>query len=152
MKDIRLDSPVEGELVALSAVNDPVFGSGAMGRGAAIKNPKGQVFAPFDGKITVFFETKHAIGMKSEDGVEVLIHVGMDTVKLNGEHFTAKAAQGDKVKKGQLLIEFDVEKIKEAGYPVVTPVLVTNTASYLDVVPTEAGSIQEKENLITVVA
>lgn len=101
MKDIRLDSPVEGELVALSAVNDPVFGSGAMGRGAAIKNPKGQVFAPFDGEITVFFETKHAIGMKSEDGVEVLIHVGMDTVKLNGEHFTAKAAQGDKVKKGQ---------------------------------------------------
>ena len=133
MKDIRLDSPVEGELVALSAVNDPVFGSGAMGRGAAIKNPKGQVFAPFDGKITVFFETKHAIGMKSEDGVEVLIHVGMDTVKLNGEHFTAKAAQGDKVKKGQLLLEFDPEAIQAAGYETTTPFVVTNAADYGDI-------------------
>ncbi len=133
MKDIRLDSPVEGELVALSAVNDPVFGSGAMGRGAAIKNPKGQVFAPFDGEITVFFETKHAIGMKSEDGVEVLIHVGMDTVKLNGEHFTAKAAQGDKVKKGQLLLEFDPEAIQAAGYETTTPFVVTNAADYGDI-------------------
>ena len=133
MKDIRLDSPVEGELVALSAVNDPVFGSGAMGRGAAVRNPKGQVFAPFDGEITVFFETKHAIGMKSEDGVEVLIHVGMDTVKLNGEHFTAKAAQGDKVKKGQLLLEFDPEAIQAAGYETTTPFVVTNAADYGDI-------------------
>ena len=133
MKDIRLDSPLDGELVALSEVNDPVFGSGAMGRGAAIKNPKGKVYAPFDGEITVFFETKHAIGMKSDDGVEVLIHVGMATVKLNGEHFTAKAAQGDKVKKGQLLLEFDPEGIKAAGYETTTPFVVTNAADFGDI-------------------
>lgn len=133
MKDIRLDSPLEGELIPLSDVQDPVFGSGAMGRGAAVKNPKGKVFAPFDGEITVFFETKHAIGMKSRDGVEILIHVGMDTVKLKGEHFTAKAAQGDTVKKGQLLLEFDPEAIKAAGYETTTPVVVTNAAEFGDI-------------------
>ncbi|WP_294152535.1 glucose PTS transporter subunit IIA [uncultured Selenomonas sp.] len=133
MKDIRLDSPLEGELIPLSDVQDPVFGRGAMGRGAAVKNPKGKVFAPFDGEITVFFETKHAIGMKSKDGVEILIHVGMDTVKLKGEHFTAKAAQGDTVKKGQLLLEFDPEAIKAAGYETTTPVVVTNAAEFGDI-------------------
>ena len=133
MKDIRLDSPLEGELIPLSDVQDPVFGSGAMGRGAAVKNPKGKVYAPFDGEITVFFETKHAIGMKSTDGVEILIHVGMDTVKLKGEHFTAKAAQGDTVKKGQLLLEFDPEAIKAAGYETTTPVVVTNAAEFGDI-------------------
>ena len=133
MKDIRLDSPLEGELIPLSDVQDPVFGSGAMGRGAAVKNPKGKVYAPFDGEITVFFDTKHAIGMKSKDGVEILIHVGMDTVKLKGEHFTAKAAQGDTVKKGQLLLEFDPEAIKAAGYETTTPVVVTNAAEFGDI-------------------
>ena len=133
MKDIRLDSPLEGELIPLSDVQDPVFGSGAMGRGAAVKNPKGKVFAPFDGEITVVFETKHAIGMKSKDGVEILIHVGMDTVKLKGEHFTAKAAQGDTVKKGQLLLEFDPEAIAKAGYETTTPVVVMNATEFGDI-------------------
>ena len=133
MKDIRLDSPLEGELIPLSDVQDPVFGSGAMGRGAAVKNPKGKVYVPFDGEITVFFETKHAIGMKSTDGVEILIHVGMDTVKLKGQHFTAKAAQGDTVKKGQLLLEFDPEAIAAAGYETTTPVVVTNAAEFGDI-------------------
>ena len=133
MKDIRLDSPLNGELIPLSEVNDPVFGSGAMGRGAAVKNPEGKVYAPFDGEITVFFETKHAIGLKSQDGVELLIHVGMDTVKLNGEHFTAHAAQGDKVKKGQLLLEFDPKAIAAAGYETTTPVVVTNATEYGDI-------------------
>ncbi|WP_294147236.1 glucose PTS transporter subunit IIA [uncultured Selenomonas sp.] len=133
MKDIRLDSPLEGELIPLSDVQDPVFGSGAMGRGAAVKNPKGKVYAPFDGEITVFFDTKHAIGMKSKDGVEILIHVGMDTVNLKGQHFTAKAAQGDTVKKGQLLLEFDPEAIKAAGYETTTPVVVTNAAEFGDI-------------------
>ncbi|MGN0938294.1 MAG: glucose PTS transporter subunit IIA [Selenomonas sp.] len=133
MKDIRLDSPLEGELIPLSDVQDPVFGSGAMGRGAAVKNPKGKVYAPFDGEITVFFDTKHAIGMKSADGVEILIHVGMDTVKLQGQHFTAKAAQGDKVKKGQLLLEFDPEAIAKAGYETTTPVVVMNATEFGDI-------------------
>ena len=130
MKDIRFSSPLEGDLIPLNEVDDPVFGSGAMGRGVAVKNPKGKVYAPFDGEITVFFDTKHAIGLKSEDGIEILIHVGMDTVKLNGEHFDAKANQGDKVKKGQLLLEFDPDGIIKAGYPTTTPVVVTNAAEF----------------------
>ena len=133
MRDIRLTSPVAGELIPLSEVKDPVFGSGAMGRGAAVRNPQGKVVAPFDGEITVFFETKHAIGLKSTDGVEVLIHVGMDTVKLKGEHFTAQAAQGDKVKKGQVLLTFDPAAIREAGYDTTTPVVVTNAAEFGDI-------------------
>ncbi len=133
MRDIRLTSPLEGELIPLSAVKDMVFSTGAMGRGAAVKNPQGKVVAPFDGEITVFFETKHAIGLKSADGVEVLIHVGMDTVKLNGEHFTAQAAQGDKVKKGQVLLTFDPAAIRAAGYDTTTPVVVTNAAEFGDI-------------------
>lgn len=130
MKDIRIDSPLDGELIALGDVNDPVFAGGAMGRGAAVRSPKGKVVAPFDGEITVFFDTKHAIGLKSTDGIDVLIHVGMDTVKLNGEHFSAKKNQGDKVKKGELLLEFDEAAIKKAGYDTTTPVVVTNAAEY----------------------
>lgn len=133
MRDIRLTSPVAGELIPLSEVKDPVFGSGAMGRGAAVKDPQGKVVAPFDGEITAFFETKHAIGLKSTDGVELLIHVGMDTVKLKGEHFTAQAAQGDKVKKGQVLLTFDPAAIREAGYDTTTPVVVTNAAEFGDI-------------------
>ncbi|MBR1646385.1 MAG: PTS glucose transporter subunit IIA, partial [Selenomonadaceae bacterium] len=83
-KDIRISSPLNGKLVPLNSINDPVFASGAMGRGVAVQDPKGQVFAPFDGEITVFFPTGHAIGLKSNDGIELLIHVGMDTVKMNG--------------------------------------------------------------------
>ena len=133
MRDIRLMSPLAGELIPLSAVKDMVFSTGAMGRGAAVRNPQGKVVAPFDGEITVFFETKHAIGLKSADGVELLIHVGMDTVKLNGEHFTAQAAQGDKVKKGQVLLTFDPAAIREAGYDTTTPVVVTNAAEFGDI-------------------
>ena len=130
MTDIRIDSPLMGKLIPLSEVNDPVFSKGTMGRGAAVKDPAGKVYAPFDGEITVFFETKHAIGLKSDDGIEILIHVGMDTVNLNGEHFTAHKKQGDKVKKGELLLEFDPEGIKKAGYDVTTPVVVTNHTNY----------------------
>ena len=130
MKDIRLSSPLKGELIALQDVKDPVFAGGAMGRGAAVRNPEGKVYAPFDGEITVFFETKHAIGLKSKDGVELLIHVGMDTVNLKGEHFTAKAAQGDKITKGQLLLEFNPEGLAAAGYDTTTPVVVTNHDQY----------------------
>ncbi len=133
MRDIRQTIPLEVEQIPLSAVKDMVFSTGAMGRGAAVKNPQGKVVAPFDGEITVFFETKHAIGLKSADGVEVLIHVGMDTVKLNGEHFTAQAAQGDKVKKGQVLLTFDPAAIREAGYDTTTPVVVTNAAEFGDI-------------------
>ncbi|MBE6085842.1 MAG: protein-N(pi)-phosphohistidine--sugar phosphotransferase [Selenomonas ruminantium] len=130
MKEIRLDSPLKGELVELSQVNDPAFASGAMGFGAAVKNPDGKVYAPVDGEITVLFETKHAIGIHGANGEDLLIHVGLDTVKLNGEHFTAHVEQGAAVKKGQLLLEFDGEAIKAAGYDITTPFVVTNSTEF----------------------
>ena len=130
MKEIRLDSPLKGELVELSQVNDPAFASGAMGFGAAVKNPDGKVYSPVDGEVTVFFETKHAIGIHGENGEDLLIHVGLDTVKLNGEHFKAHVEQGAKVKKGQLLLEFDGEAIKAAGYDITTPMVVTNSTEF----------------------
>ena len=130
MKDIRFDSPLKGTLIPLGEVKDPAFSSEAMGRGAAVKAPEGKVYAPFDGTITVFFDTKHALGLHSDDGIDLLIHVGLDTVNLNGQYFTAHAAQGDTVKKGQLLLEFDAAAIEAAGYDVTTPVLVTNAADY----------------------
>lgn len=130
MKDIRLDSPLNGQLVELKEVSDPAFAGGAMGLGAGVKNPDGKVYSPVDGEITVLFDTKHAIGIHSVDGADILIHVGLDTVKLGGEHFEAKVAQGDTVKKGQLLLEFDAEAIKQVGYDTTTPVLVTNAAEF----------------------
>ena len=130
MQDIRLDSPLQGRLIPLSEVSDPAFASGAMGRGAAVADPEGRVVSPVDGEVTVLFETKHAIGIHGTDGVDILIHVGVDTVKLGGMHFTAHVAQGDTVKKGQLLIEFDPAAIRAAGYETTTPVLVTNAADY----------------------
>ena len=130
MSDLRLDSPLQGKLVPLSEVKDPAFAGGAMGKGAAVSEPQGKVYAPVDGEVTVLFETKHAIGLHGDNGADILIHVGLDTVNLKGEHFTAHVAQGDKVKRGQLLLEFDVAAIVAAGYDVTTSVLVTNAADF----------------------
>ena len=139
MKDIRLDSPLQGELIALQEVNDPVFSGGIMGRGGAVKNPAGRVTAPFDGEITSVFDTKHAIGLHSDDGVDILIHIGLDTVNLGGKGFTAFVSQGDKISKGQKLIGFDVSLIKDAGYDITTPVVVTNAADYSSITITYEG-------------
>ena len=130
MQDIRIDSPLQGKLIPLSEVSDPAFASGAMGRGAAVADPEGRVVSPVDGEITVLFDSKHAIGIHGTDGTDILIHVGVDTVKLGGKHFTAHVMQGDKVKRGQLLIEFDPAAIRAEGYETTTPVLITNAADY----------------------
>ena len=130
MKEICLDSPLKGQLIELKDVKDPAFASGAMGKGAAVKDPEGKVYSPVDGTVTVLFGTKHAIGIHSEDGADILIHVGIDTVNLGGKYFDAKIEQGDAIKKGQLLLEFDPEGIKSAGYDTTTPVLVTNAFDY----------------------
>ena len=130
MSDLRLDSPLQGKLVPLSEVKDQAFASGAMGKGAAVSEPQGKVYAPVDGEVTVLFETKHAVGIHGDNGADILIHVCLDTVNLKGEHFTAHVAQGDKVKRGQLLLEFDVAAIVAAGFDVTTPVLVTNAADF----------------------
>ncbi len=146
MKEIRFESPLAGELVELSQVKDPAFSGGAMGKGAAVKNPKGRVVAPFDAEVTVLFDTKHALGLHSEDGADLLIHVGLDTVKLGGEHFTAHVEQGAKVKKGDLLLEFDEEAIKAAGYDTTTPIVVTNAADFDRIAVTLDGKEIVTEN------
>ena len=130
MAELLLESPLEGELIALKEVNDPAFAGELMGRGAAVKNPQGKVRAPFDGEVTVLFPTKHAIGLHSTAGVDLLVHVGLDTVNLEGKHFAAHVEQGAQIKKGDLLIEFDEAAIRAAGYDTTTPVVVTNAADY----------------------
>lgn len=122
-----------GHIAPLSTAQDEAFAAGLLGKGAVIEPEQGIVKAPFDGTISVFFPTSHAVGLVSDDGVEVLIHVGINTVELNGKHFKALASQGDKVKKGQDLLTFDIPAIQEAGYPVQTMVIVTNSNDFKDV-------------------
>ena len=122
-----VDSPLTGQIIPLSEVNDPVFSSEAMGKGCAVIPLEGKVFAPFDGTIVGLLDSHHAVGMESENGIEILIHVGMDTVKLGGKHFTCHIEDGQQVKKGQLLLEFDMDAIKAEGYEIVTPVIITNS-------------------------
>jgi len=133
MSEIIIESPVKGELIPLKEVNDPAFSEGILGKGAAVKNPKGKVIAPFDGELAVFFDTKHALVIKNkENGLELLIHVGIDTVKLNGEHFTAHREQGEVVKKGDLLLTFDEPAIAEK-YDTVTALVITNHEKFDDI-------------------
>lgn len=128
--NIKIFSPLSGELIALSEVEDEVFASGAMGNGIAILPSEGRVVAPADAEVTLLFPTKHAIGLKTIDGAEILIHVGMDTVTLNGKGFESHVSVGDKVQKGQTLLTFDIEEIKKAGLTTVTPIIITNTTDY----------------------
>lgn len=120
-------APVTGEVLDLNHVEDEVFASGAVGKGIAILPSVGRIIAPFDGEIVAIFPTKHAVGIRAKNGIEVLIHVGINTVMLNGEYFTSKVEQGQSVAKGDLILEFEMSKIKEQGYSLVTPVLITNS-------------------------
>lgn len=141
-------APIKGQIVSLKDVKDEVFSSGAMGDGLAIEPKEGKVYAPVDGVITTFFPTKHAIGISSNSGAEILIHVGMDTVSMDGKGFVAKKAQGDTVKKGELLLEFDINEIKATGHPVTTPIIVTNSKDYTDLIQTEEKEVNCGELLI----
>ncbi|ABR34981.1 beta-glucoside-specific PTS transporter subunit IIABC [Clostridium beijerinckii] len=144
-------TPIEGKSVSLSQVNDITFSEEIMGKGAAIIPSKGIAVSPVNGVISALFETKHAIGITAEDGTEILIHIGLDTVKLGGKHFTAHVKSGDKVKIGDLLVEFDIEAIKREGYEVITPVLVTNSSDYKDVLSLIDKDVKEKDELIKVI-
>ncbi|WP_370831796.1 beta-glucoside-specific PTS transporter subunit IIABC [Clostridium sp.] len=130
VKEIK--SPISGKVIELEKVNDPVFSSGAMGKGVAIEPLDNKVYAPVNGTIEFIADTKHAIGLLSEDGIEVLIHVGMDTVKMNGRGFNVKAAVNSKIKEGDLLLEFDRDIIEKEGYSLITPVVITNADNYED--------------------
>lgn len=125
----ELTAPLAGTVVELAGVSDQMFASGALGPGAAIEPVKGTVVAPADGTITVAFPTGHAFGLRTADGLEILIHVGFDTVELDGKFFEAKVAKGDTVQRGDVLVEFDLEQVREAGYPVTTPLVITNAKS-----------------------
>lgn len=129
-REIDIFAPLTGEAVELEKVDDPTFAEGILGKGAAIIPSEGKAAAPFDGTVISVFDTKHAVSLRSEEGLEVLIHIGLDTVKLNGKYYEAKVSDGDKVKKGQELITFDMDKIKEEGYDMITPVVVTNSDDY----------------------
>ncbi|ULT54905.1 beta-glucoside-specific PTS transporter subunit IIABC [Neobacillus drentensis] len=148
---VAIVSPIKGEIVPLSEVKDHVFSSESMGKGVAINPSEGKVFSPVNGEVTLMFKTLHAIGLTSEDGAQILIHVGMDTVELDGKHFTAHVNQGDMVKAGDLLVEFDVEAIKAAGYQVITPIVVTNTPDYQEVKVLQAGKVDKNEELLVLV-
>ncbi|MHC5216423.1 beta-glucoside-specific PTS transporter subunit IIABC [Enterococcus sp. LJL128] len=145
-------SPIKGTVIPLKATNDEAFASGALGKGVAIEPSEGKVFAPIDGVLTNVFPTGHAIGLTNENGVEILIHIGIDTVRLQGEFFTQIKKQGEQVKKGDLLVTFDIEKIKAAGYELTTFITVTNTDKFLDVIETEETSVEISDSLLTVLA
>ena len=147
-----IQTPIVGDVVALSNVNDPVFSSGAMGQGIAVKPSQDVVYAPADAEVTIVFPTGHAYGLRTANGAEILIHVGIDTVTMNGEGFEQKVAQGDKVKAGDILGTFDSNKIAAAGLDDTTMVIVTNTADYASVTPVASGSVVKGDAIIEVKA
>ena len=149
--DLTLSAPMEGELIALSDVADEAFSSGALGPGVAVSPAPGAVVvAPCDGKVTVAFPTGHAYGLKSASGVQVLIHIGMDTVKLDGKGFTPRVSKGDIVKRGDVLAEVDWDVIREAGYDTITPMVVTNKKKFGEITPAAPGPVTIGQTVVTV--
>ena len=148
LSDETIVSPIVGQVVDLKDVNDPVFSSGAMGQGVAVKPSEGVVYAPADAEVTIAFATGHAYGLKTANGAEILIHVGIDTVSMNGDGFDQKVAQGDKVKAGDVLGTFDAAKIAAAGLDDTTMVIITNTADYASVTPVAEGTVAKGDAVI----
>ncbi len=145
---LTVDSPLEGKIIPLSEVQDEVFSNEIVGKGAAVVPEKGEVHAPSEGEIISIFDTGHALGIRTKDGIELLIHIGLNTVELKGKYFQIHAKEGDHVKKGDLLISFDMDAIRKAGYDITTPVLVSNTADYMDILAKQEG--KAGNGLITV--
>ncbi|OQP19461.1 PTS beta-glucoside transporter subunit EIIBCA [Bacillus stratosphericus] len=146
-----ITAPLTGKVLSLSEVPDAVFSSGAMGKGFAIHPTDNKLFAPFDGSVVMLAPTKHAIGLRSKFGVELLVHVGIDTVSLDGSAFTLNIKEGDKVKKGELLMTFDQEAIESKGLQTITPVIITNTQAYEDVIVEERSTCQPTDVMMTIV-
>lgn len=144
-------SPVQGQMMPLSTASDQAFAQGALGKGVVIHPTVGEVVAPFDGTVMTMFPTKHAIGLISDNGLELLIHIGLDTVQLDGKYFEAHVEQGAKVKRGDKLVTFDIRAIEAAGYSVETPVIVTNSADYLDIIESDQkDGVCNSDELLTV--
>ena len=143
-------APLSGRAIPRGEVKDETFAAEVLGKGAAIVPDAGRVTSPCDGTVTTLFDTKHAVGVTSPDGMELLIHVGINTVNLNGQYYTAHVSEGDTVKTGDLLLTFDMEKIRQAGYDLTTPVIVTNTDDYQEVTALKNGPVQAMEPFIRV--
>ncbi|BAL61760.1 beta-glucoside-specific PTS transporter subunit IIABC [Melissococcus plutonius] len=147
-----LASPLTGNILPLEEIEDEVFSTGALGQGVAIDPLEGVLYAPADGELTTLFPTGHAIGLTTSDGIEVLIHLGMNTVKLKGEGFEVLTQQGAQVKKGDLLVKFDIGKIKAAGYSIITPIVITNTSNYAKIMVIDQQKIAHGEELLTIIS
>lgn len=143
-------APVKGQLTPLSQVNDQTFSQEIMGKGVAIIPEEDTFVSPVDGEVQMIFDTKHAIGILSDDGIEILIHIGLDTVQLNGKHFQALVKTGDKIQKGTPIIQIDRHAIKKEGYDIITPIIITNTNAFQDVISVEQGIIESSESLLKV--
>lgn len=150
IKQLEIASPIKGKVLKLESVKDAAFASGVLGKGAAVLPEEGKVFAPASGIVSALFPTLHALGIETDDGVQILIHIGLDTVQLNGEGFEAMIKQGDRIEKGQLLITFDKEFIESKGYCIETPVLVSNSDDFLDVVETSEEYADAGDQLLNV--
>lgn len=145
-----IGAPMTGEIIPLEELKDEAFSSGVMGQGAGIEPSEGRVFAPVDGTVSTLFPTLHAVGITSDNGAEILIHVGMDTVQLNGEGFIAHVNQGDRVKRGQLLLDVDLKLLREKGYSTQTPVLVVNPDDMSEIQVTDQKQTAVNDDFITV--
>lgn len=150
VKKIVISSPVNGKKVDISKVKDETFAKEILGKGIAVESVDGKIAAPFDGEVATIFRTKHVIGLKSTEGVELLIHIGIDTVELEGKFFTPHVQDGDTFKKGDLLLEFDKKAIEEAGYETIIPVIVTNTSNYLEILASKEGDVEMGQELLTI--
>jgi len=151
-RDLQVRSPLDGTAVPLTAVPDAVFAGGSLGKGVAVVPRVGALYAPFDAVVAAAFPTGHAIGLKHADGAEVLIHIGIDTVKLGGKHFTVKVEKGQQVAAGDLLVEFDIAAITAAGYDITTPIIVTNTKRYPAIGSPATGPVAHGDALFLAIA
>lgn len=148
--DIKILSPLSGEVTALKEVNDEVFSEGVLGKGAAIKPDGGRVVSPVNGVVSQMFDTGHAVTLTSDSGAEILIHIGLDTVRLKGLHFVKHANTGDKVRVGDPLVSFDRKAIEEAGYDSITPVIICNPDDYKSLRIAAAKNVKEMDALIII--
>lgn len=146
-----IGAPIEGEAVEISKVNDPTFGQEILGKGMAIIPSVGKVVAPVNGSVEMVFDTKHALSIKSEEGAEILIHIGLDTVSLKGEPFTTHVSAGQSVKAGDLLLEFDIEAIKAAGLDIISPIVICNTPDYKEIKIQAGASVKVLDEVMTLV-
>lgn len=146
--DIVIGAPIAGKLVSIKEVSDPTFGDEILGKGAAIIPSDGRVYAPVDGKVATVFPTGHAIALVGSDGEEILIHVGLDTVKLNGKYFTIHVEEEQQIKKGELLLEADLDQIRAAGYDIITPIVVCNTDDFTQVQLETPGEVKQGDDIL----